>query len=70
MLSDAAVPRTVTKPCPMCCAIAMLGILGPRALIDHLDQRVERLRRGFGASWRPIVSSSYRRRLGRAVARL
>ncbi len=38
--------------------------------IDHLDQGVERLGRSFGSTWRPIAASSYRRALGRAIARL
>ena len=39
-------------------------------LVDHLDQGVERLRRTFEPTWRPIVAASYRRGLGRAIARL
>jgi CHAD domain-containing protein len=39
-------------------------------LVDHLDQGVERLRRTFGPTWRPIIAPSYRRGLGRAIARL
>jgi hypothetical protein len=31
---------------------------------------VERLRRTFEPTWRPIVAASYRRGLGRAIARL
>jgi CHAD domain-containing protein len=38
--------------------------------VDHLDLGVERLRRTLGPTWRPIVASSYRRGLGRAIARL
>jgi CHAD domain-containing protein len=38
--------------------------------IVHLDQSVARLGRGFGSAWRPIVAASYRRGLGRAIARL
>lgn len=39
-------------------------------LVDHLDQGVERLRGTFGPTWRPIVAASYRRGLGRVIARL
>jgi CHAD domain-containing protein len=39
-------------------------------LIEHLDQDVERLSRAFGSTWRPLADSSYRRGLGRAIARL
>jgi CHAD domain-containing protein len=39
-------------------------------LVDHLDQGVERLSRTVGSTWRPIAAPSYRRGLGRAVARL
>ncbi len=39
-------------------------------LVDHLDQGVERLRQTFEPTWRPIVAASYRRGLGRAIARL
>ncbi len=38
--------------------------------VDHLDLGVERLGRTFGSTWRPIAASSYRRGLGRAIARL
>ena len=38
--------------------------------VDDLDRDVERLGRGLGSAWRPIVASSYRRALGRAIARL
>jgi hypothetical protein len=38
--------------------------------VDDLDRGVERLGRGLGSAWRPIVASSYRRGLGRAIARL
>jgi CHAD domain-containing protein len=38
--------------------------------VEHLDQGVERLGRTFGSAWRPIAASSYRRGLGRAIARL
>jgi hypothetical protein len=37
--------------------------------IDHLDQGVARLGRTFGSAWRPIGAASYRRSLGRAIAR-
>ena len=38
--------------------------------VDHLDQGVLRLGRTFEPTWRPIAASSYRRSLGRAIARL
>jgi CHAD domain-containing protein len=38
--------------------------------VDHLDQGVERLRTTFETTWRPIAAASYRRGLGRAIARL
>jgi CHAD domain-containing protein len=38
--------------------------------VVHLDQGVERLGRTLGSTWRPIVAASYRRGLGRAIARL
>jgi triphosphatase len=38
--------------------------------VVHLDQGVERLGRTFPPTWRPIAASSYRRGLGRAIARL
>jgi len=37
---------------------------------DDLDDAVERRRHRLTATWRPIVASSYRRILGRAIARL
>ncbi len=36
----------------------------------HLDRGVERSRRALGPTWRPLVAPAYRRRLGRALARL
>jgi len=39
-------------------------------LVDDLDRGVVRLGRTFGSAWRPLVASSYRRSLGRAIARL
>jgi hypothetical protein len=41
-----------------------------RPVVDYLDLGVERLRQTFGPTWRPIVAPSYRRSLGRAIARL
>ena len=38
--------------------------------VERLDQGVERRGRTFGSTWRPIAASSYRRGLGRAIARL
>jgi CHAD domain-containing protein len=38
--------------------------------VEHLDEGVERLGRSLGATWRPIAAASYRRGLGRAIARL
>jgi triphosphatase len=38
--------------------------------VGDLDRGVERLGRSFGTTWRPIVAPSYRRGLGRAIARL
>jgi CHAD domain-containing protein len=38
--------------------------------VDDLDEGVERLRRTLGSAWRPVASSTYRRGLGRSVARL
>jgi CHAD domain-containing protein len=38
--------------------------------VGDLEGGVERLGRSFGITWRPIVAPSYRRRLGRAIARL
>ncbi len=38
--------------------------------VEHLDRGVERLGRTFGSTWRPLAASSYRRGLGRAIARL
>ncbi len=38
--------------------------------VADLDRGVERLGRSFGTTWRPIVAPSYRRGLGRAIARL
>ena len=38
--------------------------------VDQLDHGVERLRRTFEPTWRPIAAASYRRGLGRAIARL
>ena len=38
--------------------------------VGDLDRGVERLGRSFGTAWRPIVAPSYRRGLGRAIARL
>jgi CHAD domain-containing protein len=39
-------------------------------LAAQLDRDVERLGKGIAATWRPIVAPVYRRRLGRAIARL
>jgi len=38
--------------------------------VVHLDRRVERLRVTAGSSWREVTGVSYRRSLGRALARL
>ena len=38
--------------------------------VDRLDADVERLRVTLGRTWRPIAAPSYRRALGRAIARL
>jgi CHAD domain-containing protein len=38
--------------------------------VGDLARGVERLGRSFGTTWRPIVAASYRRGLGRAIARL
>ena len=38
--------------------------------VGHLDQGVGRLGRAIGPTWRPIAAASYRRGLGRAIARL
>jgi CHAD domain-containing protein len=38
--------------------------------VAHLDKGVDGLGRTLGTAWRPIVASSYRRALGRAIARL
>jgi hypothetical protein len=38
--------------------------------VRDLDDGVERLGRTFERTWRPLVASDYRRRLGRALARL
>jgi len=38
--------------------------------VAHLDLGVERLGRTFGSTWRPVADPSYRRSLGRAIARL
>jgi triphosphatase len=38
--------------------------------VEHLDQGVERLGRTLRSTWPPIAASSYRRGLGRAIARL
>ncbi len=38
--------------------------------VKHLDGRVERLRATAGSSWREVAGASYRRALGRALARL
>ncbi len=38
--------------------------------VKHLDGRVERLRATAGSSWREVAGVSYRRALGRALARL
>jgi CHAD domain-containing protein len=38
--------------------------------VADLDRGVARLGRTFGTTWRPIADSSYRRGLGRAIARL
>ena len=38
--------------------------------VEHLDLGVARLGRSLGTPWRPIAAASYRRGLGRAIARL
>jgi hypothetical protein len=38
--------------------------------VDHLDDGVVRLGRTLGRTWRPRVAPDYRRRIGRALARL
>lgn len=38
--------------------------------VGELDDGVARLSRTFGRTWRPLVDADYRRRLGRALARL
>jgi CHAD domain-containing protein len=38
--------------------------------VGHLDHRVERLRATAGPTWREVTGASYRRSLGRALARL
>jgi CHAD domain-containing protein len=38
--------------------------------VAHLDRGVDGLGRTLGSTWRPIVAASYRRALGRAIARL
>jgi CHAD domain-containing protein len=38
--------------------------------VDRLDHRVERLRATAGPAWREVTGASYRRSLGRALARL
>ena len=38
--------------------------------VAHLDLGVERLGRTFGSTWRPVADPSFRRSLGRAIARL
>jgi CHAD domain-containing protein len=38
--------------------------------VHHLDDRVVRLGRTLGRTWRPLVAPDYRRRMGRALARL
>jgi CHAD domain-containing protein len=38
--------------------------------VRHLDESAGRLRRTLPSTWRPIVAPDYRRRLGRALARL
>jgi len=38
--------------------------------VRHLDLGTERLQRTLGPTWRPLVAPDYRRRLGRAIARL
>ena len=38
--------------------------------VDHLDADVGRLGRTLGRAWRPVAAPSYRRALGRAIARL
>ena len=38
--------------------------------IDHLDLGVDRLGRSLASTWGPITAPSYRRGLGRAIARL
>ena len=39
-------------------------------LVTSLDARVERLGASLEATWQPLVAPGYRRRLGRAIARL
>jgi CHAD domain-containing protein len=54
-------------------ASATLGDRDAKAihrLALQLDSGVERLGRTFATTWRPVVAPGYRRRLGRAVARL
>lgn len=47
---------------------------GERIALDrferHLDRNAARLRRSVGATWKPVAAASYRRALGRALARL
>ena len=38
--------------------------------VDRLDRSVERMRKAVGSTWRPVADPSYRRSLGRALARL
>jgi CHAD domain-containing protein len=38
--------------------------------VHHLDDGVVRLGRTLGRTWRPLVAPDYRRRMGRALARL
>jgi CHAD domain-containing protein len=38
--------------------------------VGYLDEGTERLQRTLGPTWRPLVAPDYRRRMGRALARL
>jgi len=39
-------------------------------LIEHLDRNVDQVGHSLGSTWQRIIAPSYRRRLGRAIARL
>ena len=67
---DLHVAATLTREFARSTSPASVEILAIDRFDRHLDTGVERLGRTLPRAWRPVASADYRRRLGRALARL